>query len=166
MSLILEDDNYVASKPHIFQNLLPHENNLHVCPGWLAASPMARVWFPVSSWGIPGDQDGVAWVVEGLRLGRQAGELGLGSHFAILLGLGFVMLLPGQSLTQNIYPWTCSVGCTEHTSLGIFASYLLFLTTHHAHGLIIHVDSNLAPSYLPFSSLIPKYALSLWYNSW
>lgn len=45
MSLILEDDNYVASKPHIFQNLLPHENNLHVCPAWLAASlmPMASV---------------------------------------------------------------------------------------------------------------------------
>lgn len=37
MSLILEDYNYVASKPHIFQNLLPHENNSHVCPAWLAA---------------------------------------------------------------------------------------------------------------------------------
>ena len=40
MSLILEDDNYVASQPHIFQNLLPHENNLHVCPAWLAAGLM------------------------------------------------------------------------------------------------------------------------------
>lgn len=42
MSLILEDDNYVASKPHIFQNLPSHENNLHVCPVWLAASLMPR----------------------------------------------------------------------------------------------------------------------------
>ena len=64
MSLILEDDNYVASKPHIFQNLLPHENNLHVCPAWLAASLMSRPWFSVSSLGTPGDQDWVARVVE------------------------------------------------------------------------------------------------------
>ena len=64
MSLILEDDNYVASKPHIFQNLLPHENNLHVCPAWLAASLMSRPWLSVSSLGTPGDQDWVARVVE------------------------------------------------------------------------------------------------------
>lgn len=44
MSLILEDDNYVASKPHILQNLLPHENKLHVCPAWLAASLMPMAW--------------------------------------------------------------------------------------------------------------------------
>ena len=58
MSLILEDDNYVASKPHIFQNLLPHENNLHVSPAWLAASLMSRAWFSVSSCG---DSQGPGW---------------------------------------------------------------------------------------------------------
>lgn len=74
MSLILEDDNYVASKPHIFQNLLPHENNLHVCPAWLAASPMPMALVLRVILGDPQGlrQGSVVWE-KGLSLGRQEG---------------------------------------------------------------------------------------------
>lgn len=163
MNLILEDDNYVASKPHIFQNLLPHENNLHVYPAWLAASLMSRAWFSVSSWGgTPRDQDRVVWWWKGLSLGKQESWVWAPPPFWVL---GRSYHLQG-SILQNINPLTRSAGCLDHTGLGLSASYLLFLVIHHAHGLIFHVIFNLAPSYLPFRSLILEYTVSLWYTPW
>ena len=88
--------------------------------------------------------------------GRQ--RAGLGS--TILLDLGSVVLLPGQHFAEY-QPLMCSAGCLDHTSLGIFASSLLFFMIYDAHSFIICVDFNLAQSYLPFRSLILKRTLSL-----
>lgn len=108
-----------------------------MCPAWLAASLMSRPWFSVSSLGTPGDQDWVTGWWKGLSLGRK--RAGLGSHHS--LDLGSVVLLPGQHFAEY-QPLTCSAGCLDHMSLGIFASSLLFFMIYDAHSFIICVDFN------------------------
>lgn len=103
--------------------------------------------------GGPGCGKGLVWG------GR---ELGLGS--TILLDLGSVVLLPGQHFAEY-QPLMCSAGHLDHTSLGIFASSLLFFMIYDTHSFIIYVVFNLAQSYLPFRSLILKGTLSLRYKS-
>lgn len=145
MSLILEDDNYVASKPHIFQNLLPHENKLHVCPAWLAASLMP-----------------MAWVLH-VILGTQApcGGQGLTSS-VILLALGLRIAFRAAFL-RSWPPGDALQRAPVRQVRG--SSPAVSPPSRSRTRSVIHGDFSRAQSCPPFRSLVLKHTLPLRYQS-
>lgn len=111
----------------------------------------------MSLWGTPRDLVGPAWYRGGgfiLRGKRAEGRFPLHPPLGCWVGHNFQ-----DSVLQTVAPIKRSAGYPDPTSLGIFASYILFFVTYHAQRFILRGVFNLAQSQSSFRPLILKYTL-------